>query len=88
MKHFESFIEAKSPPPLLQREQLQQYRPPLTAHASRDGSQIVGFTPGRRREIALDAASGAALGQTQLDLPGISANELSTGGPLPGAGLR
>ena len=59
---------------------------PLTAHASRDGSQIalaynrLGCTDVAFEVALFDAGSGAALGQTQLDLPGISANELSTGG--------
>ena len=58
---------------------------PLTAHASRDGSQIalafnrLGCTDVAFEVALFDAASGVALGQTQLDLPGISANELSTG---------
>ena len=59
---------------------------PLTAHASRDGSRIalaynrLGCTDVAFEVALFDAGSGAALGQTQLDLPGISANELSTGG--------
>ena len=59
---------------------------PLTAHASRDGSQIalafnkLGCTDATFEVQIFDAATGSELGQTQLDLTGLSADDLSLGG--------